>query len=199
MPGFGKSGIARICSLKSIAARHRWAARLAVAGYGFSVVGEPPRPGVTGPCPPSTMAPPATIVVSRGGGRADPPPPGIGWSAAPPNSTAGCRRSICRRRAGDVDLAGVERLDTAGAWLLLRTEHGPPPAATGWPREICKRALPRCSISSVRGAAGCRLLPRSDPAASYAGRLCRANCGDSVNYLAPRLLVSSASAVSSSP
>ena len=31
--------------------------------------------------------------------------------------------SMPRDRRVTLDLAGIERLDTAGAWLLLRTEH----------------------------------------------------------------------------
>ena len=49
---------------------------------------------------------------------------GMAGGDAPPSSTAGCSAlELPQDRRVTIDLAGVDRIDSAGAWLLLRTEH----------------------------------------------------------------------------
>ncbi len=70
------------------------------------------------------MAPPATIVASEESGALTLRPQGRWLVTA---ATELDRRlhalNLPTGRRVTLDLAGIERLDTAGAWLLLRTEH----------------------------------------------------------------------------
>src|SRR5712671_6817792 len=70
------------------------------------------------------MAPPATIVASEESGALIMRAEGS-WLVA--SATELDRRlhrlDLPSGRRVTLDLAGVERLDTAGAWLLLRTQH----------------------------------------------------------------------------
>src|SRR5579863_6283634 len=70
------------------------------------------------------MAPPATIVASEESGALTLRPQGS-WLVT--GATELDRRlhalDLPTGRRVTLDLAGIDRLDTAGAWLLLRTEH----------------------------------------------------------------------------
>ncbi len=59
-----------------------------------------------------------------------------------------------------IDLAGIERIDTAGAWLLLRTEHDL--SARGNAVELCNLA-PRLAPLLDQVRAGGRLAPAAHP------------------------------------
>jgi len=70
------------------------------------------------------MAPPATIDAAQESGAFVLRPKGS-WIVATAAELDRRLRGIALPQGGTalVDLAEVERLDTAGAWLLLRTEH----------------------------------------------------------------------------
>jgi len=70
------------------------------------------------------MAPPATIVAAQESGAFVLRPQGS-WVVATAAELDSRLRALKLPQGGSalVDLADVDRLDTAGAWLLLRTEH----------------------------------------------------------------------------
>lgn len=70
------------------------------------------------------MAPPASIVAAEGSGVFVLRAAGF-WLVETATELDACLRSLRlpQRRRVELDLAAVERLDTAGAWLLTRTEH----------------------------------------------------------------------------
>src|SRR5438046_3593973 len=127
MPGFGKSGIARMCSLRSIApslGRPPNASRCGIPG--FRVVGKGRTAALSSlnRTLPTSMAPSATILASE---ESD------GFTLRAEGTWLVTGAAELDRRLHDLDLptgqhvtldlAGVERLDTTGAWLLLRTER----------------------------------------------------------------------------
>ena len=65
----------------------------------------------------------ATLTASQRPARSYWRRPENGWWRPPSELDQQLRAPVCRDNARVMlDLAGIERLDTAGAWLLLRTE-----------------------------------------------------------------------------